>query len=132
MAIPFIGAVLDIIKGPLNKLIPDKDLRARLEHEISMTTINSGLAQMEVNKVEAAHKSIFVAGWRPFIGWVCGFGILWAFLCHPIFEWVVAMGWVDVVPPLLQVDSLLEIVLGMLGLAGLRTYEKGKGIARER
>ena len=132
MAIPFIGAVLDIIKGPLNKLIPDKDLRARLEHEISMTTINSGLAQMEVNKVEAAHKSIFVAGWRPFIGWVCGFGILWAFLGHPIFEWVVAMGWVDVVPPLLQVDSLLEIVLGMLGLAGLRTYEKGKGIARER
>ena len=132
MGIPFIGAIIDIIKGPLDKLIPDKDLRARLEHEISMTAINQGLAQMEINKIEAAHKSLFVAGWRPFIGWVCGVGFAWAFIGHPMFEWLVAAGLIEMVAPVLQVDALMELALGMLGLAGLRTYEKKIGIARER
>ena len=132
MGIPFIGAIIDIIKGPLDKLIPDKDLRARLEHEISMTAINQGLAQMEINKIEAAHKSLFVAGWRPFIGWVCGVGFAWAFIGHPLFEWLVAAGLIEMEAPVLQVDALMELALGMLGLAGLRTYEKKIGIARER
>ena len=132
MGIPFIGAIIDIIKGPLDKLIPDKDLRARLEHEISMTAINQGLAQMEISKMEAAHKSLFVAGWRPFIGWVCGVGFAWAFIGHPMFEWLVAAGLIEMVAPVLQVDALMELALGMLGLAGLRTYEKKIGIARER
>lgn len=132
MALPFIGAVLDIIKGPLNKLIPDKDLRAKFEHEVTMIAVNQGLAQVEINKLEAAHKSLFVAGWRPFIGWVCGVALAWAFLGHPLFEWIVALGLIDVEPPDLQIDTLMELVMGMLGLAGLRTWEKINNKSREK
>ncbi len=65
MAIPLIGTILDIVKGPLDKLIPDKSKRAEFAHALEMEILRSGMAQMEVNKAEAQHKSIFVAGWRP-------------------------------------------------------------------
>lgn len=78
--------------------------------------------QNEVNKIEAQHRSIFVAGWRPFIGWVCGLALLYNFILRDIIAWVIP----DQMPPALQMDQLITILLGMLGLGGLRTYEKLK------
>ena len=78
--------------------------------------------QNEVNKIEAQHRSIFVAGWRPFIGWVCGLALLYNFILRDLIAWLSP----SVMPPALQMDHLLTVLMGMLGLGGLRTYEKLK------
>lgn len=78
--------------------------------------------QNEVNKIEAQHRSIFVAGWRPFIGWVCGVALLYNFILRDIIAWLSP----NIMPPALQMEHLLTVLLGMLGLGGLRTYEKLK------
>ncbi len=78
--------------------------------------------QNEVNKIEAQHRSIFVAGWRPFIGWVCGLALLYNFILRDIIAWISP----NIMPPALQMEHLLTVLMGMLGLGGLRTYEKLK------
>ena len=78
--------------------------------------------QNEVNKIEAQHRSIFVAGWRPFIGWVCGLALLYNFIVRDLVAWVSP----SIMPPALQMEHLLTVLMGMLGLGGLRTYEKLK------
>lgn len=78
--------------------------------------------QSEINKMEAQHRSIFVAGWRPFIGWICGSALLYNFIIRDLIAWVSP----DVMPPAIQMDQLITILLGMLGLGGLRTFEKIK------
>ena len=88
--------------------------------------------QIEINKIEAAHKNLFVAGWRPFIGWVCGVSIAYAFIGQPIFEWVVSIKGLDIKVPVIDVSVLYNLVIAMLGMAGLRTYEKSKKISREK
>ncbi len=85
------------------------------------------ILQAEINRIEAAHRSVFVAGWRPFIGWVCGFGFLWAFLLHPLFMWIVAIRGLDVTPPTIVTDNMMELVLALLGLGALRSAEKMSG-----
>lgn len=85
------------------------------------------LLQAEINRIEAAHRSLFVAGWRPFIGWVCGVGFLWAFLLHPLFQWAVVLWGIDVTPPAIITDNMMELVLALLGLGTLRSVEKISG-----
>jgi hypothetical protein len=84
------------------------------------------LAQTEINKVQAGHRSTFVAGARPFLMWVCGFGLLFAFLINPMIEWIAP----DRGSPDLPLDSMMELTLAMLGLATLRTVEKIKGVSK--
>lgn len=131
MAIPILGAVLDLIKGPLDKIIPDKAQRAAFEHEITMSVQTSDLAQMEVNKVEAANPSTFVSGWRPFIGWICGCAMAMEFLVRPLAQWGINLSGKVVTLPSLDTAQLYPILMGMLGLGTLRTYEKFKGVARK-
>ena len=88
------------------------------------------ILQIEINKIEAAHRSIFVAGWRPFIGWVCGIGFLWAFLLHPIFEWGLVLSGLDFSAPKIITDNMMELVFALLGLGTLRTAEKITGRAK--
>jgi hypothetical protein len=78
--------------------------------------------QSEINKMEAQHRSIFVAGWRPFIGWICGLALAYNFIIRDLIAWVSP----DIMPPAIQMDQLITILLGMLGLGGLRTFEKIK------
>ena len=87
--------------------------------------------QIAINKIEAQHKSLFVAGWRPFIGWVCGVAIAYAFIGQPVIVWGVALYGLDIVAPVIESGVLFELVLAMLGMAGLRTYEKKHQVARE-
>lgn len=99
--------------------------RAKLVAAVELTK-----AQLEVNKAEAEHSSTFVAGWRPFIGWTCGVAIAYNFLGYPLALWVTSVWFQQISPPPLKVDQMLfELLFGMLGIAGLRTYEKVKGVA---
>jgi hypothetical protein len=77
--------------------------------------------QAEINKVEAQHRTIFVAGWRPFIGWVCGFALAYNFVLRDMLIWFIGP---EQVPPALQMEHLMTVLVGMLGLGGMRTYEK--------
>ena len=90
------------------------------------------LAQLAVNTQEAQHASLFVAGWRPFIGWVCGIAFTWAFLVYPILELLISVGWniPHYMLPELDTSDMLTVLMGMLGIGGLRTFEKLKGVER--
>ncbi len=94
-------------------------LKQRLEQQ-------PALVQAEINKVQAMHRSRFVAGARPFLLWVCGFGFMFAFIINPILQWL----YPEVGAPELPLDVMMELTLGMLGLAGLRTIEKLKGVSK--
>lgn len=84
----------------------------------------AAMAQLEVNKIEASSSSLFVSGWRPAIGWTCAFAIFSDFCLRPLMVW--ASGWYPSIPifPSLISDNLWELMAGMLGLSGLRTFEK--------
>ena len=86
--------------------------------------------QAEINKIEAHHRSVFIAGWRPFIGWVGGVGLAFHFIVSPLFEWIVVIIGSDVTAPQLNTEGLISIVLALLGLAATRTYEKMHGLTK--
>ncbi len=102
--------------------------------DLALKQLETGLqtGQIDINKIEAAHKNIFVAGWRPFIGWVCGVAIAYSFVLHPIVEWIIAINGLEVAAPSLDTTRLFNLVIAMLGMAGHRTYEKQKKVSREK
>ena len=112
--------------------ITDPDKRAEISYKLSQLEHMANQGQIEVNKVEAAHNSLFVAGWRPFIGWVCGVALAYAYVGQPILEWVIALNGLDIKPPVIDTDTLYQLVLALLGMATLRTYEKTKKVQREK
>ena len=120
--LPTIGKVLD-------KVIPDKNARQAaqmaLEAADQKGELDLLLGQLEVNKVEAASDSLFVAGWRPFIGWVCGVGLMYNVLLSPFLDI-----WFDM--PSVDPALLYPVLMGMLGLGGMRSFEKAKGVSREK
>jgi hypothetical protein len=123
------------VTGLLDKVIEDKDQKAQLAHELATMADRHAqdlaLAQIEVNKAEAASGSLFKGGWRPFIGWVCGGAFAYHFVLQPVIVFAVLTAGIDL-PPLPEFDmaSLMTVMMGMLGLGGLRTYEKQKGITK--
>ena len=117
------------------KFIQDKDQAARLAHELSTMADRHAqqalLAQIEVNKAEAASGSVFKGGWRPFIGWVCGAALLYNFVLRDLLAWLILNTGIEAsMPPDLAMDELLTVLLGMLGLGAFRTAEKMAGKAR--
>ena len=129
-----IAALLPIIGSVLDRIIPDKNGADKAKQEIESALIKNAtelnIAQAETNKIEAAHRSIWVAGWRPCLGWVAALGFAWVFLLQPIAQWLVLLTGNDIPLPDFQTDALLELTFAMLGLAGLRTYEKQKGLSK--
>lgn len=136
MALSFIKELVGPVSGLVSEFIEDKDERNRLAHEIATLAEKQHhaevMAQVEVNKTEAAHKSLFVAGWRPAIGWICGLGMFSNFIIVPMTNFVLALTGSPIVVPLIDLQTMLPVLLGMLGLGGMRSYEKAKGIAREK
>ena len=131
--------LLDTLVGPvtsiIDKIIPDKDQAAKLAHEIATMSEKMAneqvLAQLEVNKAEAASGSLFKGGWRPAIGWICGLALFWSFILQPFLVFFLLVFGVDL-PPLPEVGTadLMPILLGMLGLGGLRSYEKVQKVTK--
>jgi len=127
----FIEPVADL----LGKFVPDQTEKLKLAHEIATLTEKQAhsiaMAQIEVNKVEAASNSIFKSGWRPFIGWTCGIAFSYHFVLQPLLIFVMTYAG-HPVPELPEFDmaSLMTVLGGLLGLGGLRTFEKYKGITK--
>ena len=86
--------------------------------------------QLDINKAEASHRSVFVSGWRPFLGWVSGLSIGYVYLFQPILDMILQMFQVQVDWVQLDLGQLMPLVLGMLGLGGLRSFEKAKGLTK--
>tara|TARA_R110001592_G_scaffold52346_7_gene160198 strand:+ start:320 stop:694 length:375 start_codon:yes stop_codon:yes gene_type:complete len=120
-----LSALIGPVSAILDKVIPDKDLREKLSHEIATMADKQMSAQIEVNKVEASHKSLFVAGWRPAIGWICGLALLYSTIVSPILGI-----WFTV--PAVDTSLLTTVLMGMLGLGTLRTVEKIQKVSREK
>lgn len=122
-----ITAVADLAGTVINKIWPDKTEAERAQLAAAVAIVQGQLA---VNQVEAASPSLLVSGWRPAIGWVCGGALAYTYLLYPILMWAAAIWWPNLSPPKLGNDGMLyELLLGMLGLGGLRTFEKVKGVA---
>lgn len=102
----------------------------KLSHDEVMARIAAAptMVQTEINKIEAQHRSVFVAGWRPFIGWVCGYALLYNYVIRDMINYVIVINWpgTDLMPAL-QMEHLMTVLTGMLGLATLRTVEKFNG-----
>jgi hypothetical protein len=128
-----LGSILDVGKTLLDRFVPDPQKKAEAEMELVRMAADGELkqviAQLEINAREAAHPSIFVAGWRPFFGWAGGVGFLYATIAQPLLAWGAAVkGWPA--PPTLNLDLLWVVITGMLGIGGLRTFEKSKGVTK--
>jgi roadblock/LC7 domain-containing protein len=130
-----VPALLPALGTLIDRLIPDRaaaeKAKAEMEQQLVTAANAAAMAQVEVNKIEAAHSSVYVAGWRPFIGWVCGAGLAWAFVLAPVASWALVMLGIRAELPAIQFDHLFELVLAMLGIGGLRTFEKLRGVARQ-
>ena len=130
-----IQSLIGPVTGLLDKFIEDKDQKARIAHELATMSEKHAqelsLAQIEVNKAEAQSGSLFKGGWRPAVGGVCAIAFLYHFLLKDIIMFVCAFAGVDV-PDLPEFDmsTLLTVLGGMLGIGGLRTYEKQKGLTK--
>lgn len=140
MDITGIGSIADLIKSGVDRIWPDKTKALEIKAEIDKAVLTGKLTdmqngwdnlkgQIEVNKTEAAHRSIFVAGWRPWIGWTCGAAFAWAYVLQPMLLFLARLAGSDIVTPDLDIGEMMPVLLGMLGLAGLRTREKEKGVA---
>ena len=110
----------------LDKFVADKDLKTKLSHELEKEIISLNKAQLEVNKVEAQHNNIFVSGWRPFIGWCCGLSLAYHFILEPIIQYILIVNNIQYDTPEFDFSQLSTIVMAMLGMSTLRTYEKTK------
>ena len=130
-----LNSLIGPVTGILDKVIEDKDQKAKLAHEIATMSDTHAqqalLAQLEINKAEAASGSLFKGGWRPFIGWTSGIAFEYHFVLQPLLVFVLTASGVDL-PELPEFDmsTLLTVLGGMLGIGGLRTYEKQKGLTK--
>lgn len=137
MALPVaIGAAIPGILALLSDVFDGLDGQQKVKAEQAMKLLEMAQSdaegQRQVNQAEASHRSIFVAGWRPFIGWICGLSLCYAFLLQPLLVSllpVIAPDFSGTLPEF-PMDYLMELMLGMLGIGGLRTFEKWKGVSR--
>lgn len=134
MITALIPQLLPLISGVIDRTIPDENGKAKALQDIEKTLIENAssinLAQIATNQTEAKHKNIFVAGWRPAIGWSCALGIFWLFIGANFAQWGMNMAGIEGEVPTVPSDVLLELTFAMLGMAGLRTFEKIKGVSK--
>lgn len=125
--LPILGSVLD-------KTIQDKDIKAKamagLESAIIANAHSLNLETIKTNQTEAAHRSVWVAGWRPAIGWSLAAGIFWILIGFPLMQWVVSLLGIQASLPDLPTDILFELTLAMLGMSAVRSFDKVKGLSR--
>jgi len=124
-------SIVGITGKILDKFVEDKDQRAKMLHELDMSVQESNIAQIYVNMEQAKHPSIFVAGARPAIMWIAALGLFWSFFLAPVLNWIMVVSGADVPLPEIETEGLLTLTLALLGLGGMRSFEKSKGVARE-
>ena len=128
-------SILPAVTDVIGRFLPeDKEARAKaerqLEQQLATHLAKIDLAQLDINKTEAAHRSVFVSGWRPFIGWSCGVALAWSYVVTPILTFILAQTGYLVQLPSMNLGEMMPVLMGMLGLGGLRTFEKFKKVSR--
>ena len=129
------GGIVSAAEGVANiidQFVETDDEKRAAELIKAKLMMQPSLAQVELNKIEAGHRSIFVAGWRPFIGWVCGFALLWHFILFDFLTWITVNFFPHVtnIPELTGTETLVTVLLSLLGLGAMRTAEKFGGKAK--
>lgn len=135
MLASLLPAILPALTDVIGRFLPeDKEARAEAERQIEQQLATHlakiDLAQLDINKQEAAHRSIFVAGWRPFIGWTCGVALAWTYVGVPILQFILAQTGHLIDLPSMDMSQMMPVLMGMLGLGGLRTFEKFKKVSK--
>ncbi len=129
-----LGELIGPVTGLISEFVEDKDKSKALAHKIATMAEKHAnelaKAQIEVNKIEAASSSLWVSGWRPAVGWVCVLGMCGNFMVIPFSNFVLALLDIDVSIPLVELDTMMPVLMGMLGLGAMRTFEKTKGVSR--
>lgn len=128
MALDPVSAALDLAGNVINNIWPDKTEQEKAELALIVATVQG---QMAVNQTEAAHPSVFVSGWRPYIGWVCGMAFAWNWIGLPVTKVALSLNGIDMTLEPASMAEMMPVLLGMLGLAGMRTYERVEGVARK-
>ena len=128
-------SILPAVTDIIGRFLPeDKEERAKaerkIEAELASHLAKVDLAQMAINREEAKSRNIFIAGWRPFIGWTCGIDLAWTYVGTPILQFILAQTGHLIDLPSLDMSQMMPVLLGMLGLGGLRTFEKFKGVSK--
>jgi hypothetical protein len=128
-----ISAALNIGSQIIQRVFPDPAQAAQAQLELLKLQQNGDLAaitgQMDINKIEAASSSVFVSGWRPFCGWVCGLGLGYVSILEPIARFTAKMSGYEGEFPAIDTSLTMQILMGMLGMGGLRSLDKIKGVA---
>ena len=139
--IPLLATIIPIVSKVLDRIIPDKAAReaaqleiqlklAEQEGELVKALLQSDIAQSEVNKTEAQSENLFKSGWRPAVGWICVTGLLWSVFL-PVINWFIQLCGIQTPPlPVLNGEILTSLTFGLLGLGGLRTFEKKTGVTK--
>lgn len=127
-----LAPLFELGKGIIDRLFPDPTQKAAAEFELLKLTqdgdLQKILAQLAINAKEAESASVFVAGWRPYVGWICGTGLLYATIIHNLLKWLARVnGWPE--PPAVDTDTLVYLLGALLGIGTLRTVDKVKGVA---
>lgn len=127
-----ITAGINVLSTVLDRVLPNKAEADRAKAELLTMQVKGDLdqliGQLEINKIEAAHQSIFVAGWRPASGWICNIGLVYTFLLQPLLTWASTIAAIPV-PPQIPFDALYVLLGSLLGVGTLRTVDKIKGVA---
>jgi hypothetical protein len=135
-----IGGLIEAGLRIIDKVVPDPQAKqaAQLkllemqqagEFKALEADLQLAMGQIEVNREEAKSPDFFRSGWRPFVGWTCGGGLFYQIMMRPLFGWIASNAWGWTEPPSLEMDTLLTLLFGLLGLGGMRTYERIKGKA---
>ena len=131
-----LNSLINPVTKLLDKVIADKDQKNAIAFELATMAEKHAQelakGQLDVNKVEAAHKNLFVAGWRPAVGWVCCLGMAGNFLIIPLANFALALSSSPITIPLIETSEMMPVLMGMLGLGAMRTVEKTKNVQRER
>lgn len=123
-------SVIGVAGKILDKFVEDKDLKTKLEAELKTQLVSLDLAQAQANIEQAKHPSIFIAGARPAIMWICAFGLGWQFVFLPVALWYMTVSGQAVILPDIETEGLMSLTLALLGLGGMRTFEKKNGTHR--
>ena len=125
-----VESVVGVAGKVLDKFVEDKDLKRKLESELKSQIISLDLAQAQTNLEQAKHSSVFIAGARPAIMWICAFGLGWQFVFQPVAAWIIMVSGSEMMLPIFETEGLMPLTLSLLGLGGMRSFEKFKGVQR--
>lgn len=123
------SGLIEGIAGAADRFIETDEERKQFEKVMARMRLEPHLVQAEINKIEAGHRSLFVAGWRPFVGWVCGIALAWGWIGAPLAEWLTNIYGIEADMPSLAIDQAISLVMAMLGVGGMRSWEKNKGVS---